>query len=118
MLESEMKNRTIALLISSFLITLAVVACGPPAPEDISSLIEPIREEYSLPALAAAVVLDGDTIALGAVGERKYGSGVEVTNDDQFHLGSCGKAITATLLAILVEQAKLSWTTTLAEVFP
>ena len=118
MLENDMKNRIITLLICLLLVILMMMACRPAAPEDINSLLESIRQEYNLPALAAAVVLDGDTIALGAVGERKYGSGVAVTNDDQFHLGSCGKAITATMIAVLVEQGKLSWTTTLAEVFP
>ncbi len=113
-----MKGRLPKLAVGLLLTVFIIISCTPAAPEDISSLLEPIRQEYNLPALAAAVILDGRTVALGVVGERKYGSGVAVTNYDQFHLGSCGKAITATLLAILVEQGKLSWTTTLAEVFP
>jgi len=113
-----MKSRFVKLTVGLLLTVFSVISCTPAAPEDISSLLEPIRQEYNLPALAAAVVLDGDTIALGAVGERKIDSGVQVAIDDQFHLGSCGKAITATLLAILVEQGKLCWATTLAEVFP
>ena len=113
-----MRSRTVTLLASLFVGILITVSCTPAAPEDISSLLEPIRQEYNLPALAAAVVLDGETVALGAVGERKFASGVQVTIDDQFHLGSCGKAMTATLLATLVEQGKLNWTTTLEDIFP
>jgi len=37
---------------------------------------------------------------------------------DRFQLGSNTKAITATVLATLVEEGKLSWKTTLADVFP
>ncbi|WP_287157057.1 serine hydrolase domain-containing protein, partial [Chloroflexus sp.] len=37
---------------------------------------------------------------------------------DSFHLGSCTKAMTATLCALLVEQKKLRWNSTIAEVFP
>src|SRR4029079_19319436 len=36
---------------------------------------------------------------------------------DRFHLGSCTKAMTATLVAMLVEEGKLNWTTTLGELF-
>jgi len=113
-----MRSRIVTLLASLLAGILITISCAPVVTQDISSVLEPIREKYNLPALAAAVVLDGDTIALGTVGERKYGSDVAVANDDQFHLGSCSKAMTATLLAILVEQGKLSWTTTLAKVFP
>jgi CubicO group peptidase (beta-lactamase class C family) len=52
------------------------------------------------------------------VGVRKYGADSPVTVDDQFHLGSDTKAMTATLLAMLVEAGKLSWNTTLEQVFP
>ena len=55
---------------------------------------------------------------MGAVGVRKYGSDTPVTVDDQFHLGSDTKAMTATMLATLVEEGKLSWSTTIEQVFP
>src|SRR3972149_10356344 len=82
---------------------------------DLAPLLEPIREKYDLPALAAAVVVDGKTAAWGASGFRRYGTGVKVTSDDRFHIGSCTKAMTATLVAMLVDRGKLSWDTTLAQ---
>jgi CubicO group peptidase (beta-lactamase class C family) len=97
----------------------APAATVPPADTaDLADVLEPIRAEFDLPALAAAVVHNGRVIALGAVGERKYGSGVKVTVDDKFHLGSCTKAMTATLIAMLIEQGKLQWDTTLADALP
>lgn len=69
-------------------------------------------------ALGAAVILDGRLQALGVTGERKAGSGVKVAPGDQFHLGSCTKAMTAVLVGMLVEERKLKWETTLAEAFP
>ena len=57
-------------------------------------------------------------VAVGAVGVRKYGTDSLVTVNDQFHLGSDTKAMTATLLATLVEEGKLSWSVTLEQVFP
>jgi len=41
-----------------------------------------------------------------------------VTLDDKWHLGSDGKAMTAVLVARLVEQGQLKWDTTVSEVFP
>jgi CubicO group peptidase (beta-lactamase class C family) len=87
-------------------------------PESLNSLIKPIRLKYDLPALAAAIVTSKGLIASGAVGVRKYGTNSPVTVNDQFHLGSDTKAMTATMLATLVEAAKLSWTTTIEQVFP
>ncbi|HKQ40506.1 MAG TPA: serine hydrolase domain-containing protein, partial [Verrucomicrobiae bacterium] len=55
--------------------------------------------------------------AQGVAGVRKKGSPERVTLDDRFHLGSCTKAMTATLVAMLVEEGKLNWTTTLGELF-
>ncbi|MGO8796420.1 MAG: serine hydrolase domain-containing protein [Candidatus Sulfotelmatobacter sp.] len=91
---------------------------GPSAPENLNSLLEPIRQKYDLPALAGAIVTSRGLFAVGAVGVRKYGTTTPVTVDDQFHLGSDTKAMTATMLATLVEEGKITWGTTIADVFP
>jgi CubicO group peptidase (beta-lactamase class C family) len=91
---------------------------NPPESAEMESLLEPIRKTHDLPALAAAVVLQGQPAAAGAVGVRKYGSEVRVTVGDQFHLGSCTKAMTATLVGMLVEEGKLSWETPLSQALP
>ncbi len=88
------------------------------APKNISEILGPLRKEYQLPALAAAVVKDNQLVAVGAVGYRKSGCPKRVSVDDKFHIGSCTKAMTATLAAILVEQGKLSWDMTVADAFP
>src|SRR3954466_14976518 len=56
-------------------------------------------------------------IAQGAAGVRKGGTAERITLDDRFHLGSCTKAMTATLVAMLVEEGRLNCTTTLGELF-
>jgi CubicO group peptidase (beta-lactamase class C family) len=85
--------------------------------KDVAVLIEPIRKRFKLPALAAAAVIDGKTVLLGAVGTRRAGGTERVTVNDQFHLGSCTKSMTATLCAILIQQGKLRWESTIGEVF-
>jgi len=94
---------------------LAENVCG--SPRDVGALLEPIREKYGLPALAAAVVLEGKPATWGATGFRKDGNDVKVTADDKFHIGSCTKAMTATIIAMLVERGKLRWDMTLGAAF-
>lgn len=87
-------------------------------PENLNELLEPIRVQHGVPALAAAFVRGADLIALGAVGTREIDGTERVQPNDRWHLGSCTKSMTATLIALLVEQGKLSWETTIAEIFP
>jgi CubicO group peptidase (beta-lactamase class C family) len=85
---------------------------------DLAELLEPIRRRFKLPALAGALVMDDRLVSLGAVGVRRVGHPERVTPHDHFHLGSCTKAMTATLCALLVEENRLRWNSTIAEVFP
>jgi CubicO group peptidase (beta-lactamase class C family) len=83
--------------------------------EDLAGLLEPIRFEHEIPALAAAVVRGDKLIAIGAVGVRRAGGAERVGIADRFHIGSCTKSMTATLCAMLVEEGKLRWDTTIGE---
>lgn len=85
---------------------------------NLTPLLEPIRKKYGLPALAGAVILQGQTAAWGATGFRKDGNDVQVTSNDKFHIGSCTKAMTATIIAMLVERGKLRWDITLSSALP
>ena len=82
----------------------------------LSDVLEPIRAQYELPALAAAVVKDGKIVAQGAVGVRVLGRNIPVTQEDRFHLGSDGKAMTATLAGMMIDEGKLRWDSTIGEV--
>jgi CubicO group peptidase (beta-lactamase class C family) len=93
----------------------AIAQSGDP---DVINLIEPIRLKHHLPALGAAVVTSRGIAASGVTGVRKANTDVVATINDQWHLGSDTKAMTAVIIATLVEHGKLNWDTTLAEVFP
>jgi len=67
--------------------------------------------------MVAAVLRGERIIAQGAAGVRKRGTAERIALDNQFDLGSCTKAMTATLVAMLVEEGKLNWTTTLGDLF-
>lgn len=84
----------------------------------VSQALKTIRQKYDVPAMAAAVVTSEGIEFVGAAGVRKRGTDVAVTLDDLWHLGSDTKAMTATLVAKLVERGQLKWETPLAEIFP
>lgn len=95
----------------------ATVSSSAETPQDVGIILTPIVARTKVPGMAA-VVLNGDKIvAQGAAGVRKRGSNEPITIDDQFLLCSAGKAMTATLAAMLIDEGRLSWNTTLGDIF-
>lgn len=91
---------------------------APPQDLALKATLEGIRARNGVPALAAGVIRDGRLVAIAVTGAREAGKSVQVEADDQFHLGSNGKAMTSTLAGILVDRGYLRWDSTIGEVFP
>jgi CubicO group peptidase (beta-lactamase class C family) len=89
----------------------------PAADASMAALLEPVRQKYALPALGGAIIDGAGMRAVGVVGERVRGQHASATIDDVWHLGSDTKAMTATMVAALVEHGKLSWDSRLSESF-
>lgn len=89
-----------------------------PADTGLASLLDRVRREHGIPAVAAAVVRSDTVLELAAAGVRRLGAPGAVTVSDHFHVGSNAKAMTATLLAVLVEEGRLAWTTRPVDVLP
>jgi CubicO group peptidase (beta-lactamase class C family) len=105
------------------LVLLATLALAPAPPQPLTDarlteILTIIQSKAGIPALAAAVVYKGKVIAQAAVGVRKWGDPTPVAKDDKFHVGSITKSMTATLVARLVAEKKLSWDSTPHDVFP
>lgn len=92
----------------------------PNAPKiaNINDLLEPIRAKNRAPGLTAAVISGGKLAGVGLVGIRKGGVPIPVQRADLWHIGSCTKAMTATLIALQVEKGKMRWDMRIAEVLP
>lgn len=102
------------------------------ASEPLKQALEELRTKYQLPGLLAGQFFcDPSTpkkqpngqlstpivLAIAATGFRRSGSQDPLLVDDPFHLGSCTKSMTATLVAMAVERGDLRWNSTLGEVF-
>ncbi len=81
-------------------------------------MLAPVRDAHHLPGLIGAIFTGNRLTAIGAIGIRKIGAAQPIKVTDQVHLGSCTKAMTATMIGTLVDQGKLSWGSTFEDVFP
>jgi CubicO group peptidase (beta-lactamase class C family) len=120
---SQLQNRGITMLRHHFAGKLlaatffSFLSATGAAQTSLDSMLHASAAKYQIPAFAAAVVKDGKIVALGAVGTRKAGANIPVTPQDRFHLGSDTKAMTALIAAMLVEEGKLRWNSSMGEVF-
>jgi len=120
---SNMNIFLLILLLSVAIPTLVVVVheamkTNSAASSTPANSIAAICKKRGVPALAVVVTKDGQICDRAAAGVRKRGDPTPVTTNDVFHIGSCTKSMTATLAAMFIEQGKLRWDTTIAEVFP
>nr|WP_238978920.1 serine hydrolase domain-containing protein [Lysobacter arseniciresistens] len=80
---------------------------GAVAPYD--RIVDAIMARYDLPGLALGVIEDGKVVYRGTRGETVAGSGDAVDADTVFKIASNTKAMTAALLARLVDAGRLRW---------
>lgn len=97
-------------LFSIFILTASFLARGTPH-------LEAVRKQYHLSAIGSLLFKEGKS-TLAIAGVRKVGNPTLATVQDRFHLGSCTKAMTATLLAIFAERGFVDWNTKLSDLFP
>ena len=88
-------------------------------PSIAAYLIDPVTNRQS-PGLFAAIINQQGGSSIASAGVRKQGRAEPVSVNDLIHIGSCTKAMTATMLATLVADGTFQngWQTTIAEVFP
>jgi CubicO group peptidase (beta-lactamase class C family) len=86
--------------------------------EGFGDLARRVLADWKVPGLSVAVVKDGRVILLEGYGQRDVGKRLPVTPDTLFAVGSTTKAMTAALLATLVEEGKLAWDAPVADALP
>ena len=76
------------------------------------------RDRFGAVGVGAATITSSGDVVVDAIGSRRHGSPDRVTVDDQWHIGSCAKSITAALYGRLVECGAAEWGVPIAECFP
>jgi CubicO group peptidase (beta-lactamase class C family) len=97
-------------------LAVALLWAGParvdaqPAPlEGLADWVEAAMATWEIPALAVAVVADGEAVWLDGFGVRTVGSSEPVDENTVFAIGSASKAFTAAVLGMLVQEGRLDW---------
>src|ERR1044072_5262659 len=112
-------TRTFATRLCAFLLTLAPKATHSQTlaipQREARAFVDSIRAALSLPGLVVIVARTEGAAEILVTGVRKFGTADSIQAGDRMHLGSNGKAITATMIGALVEQGRLTVETTLAD---
>ena len=87
-------------------------------PDDISDVMASVVDRHGVPSIVGAVMKGDRLAALGVAGVRKDGDSTASEAADLYHLGSCTKAMTSTLLGTLVQDGTMYWDTTMSVAFP
>src|SRR4249919_1328291 len=77
------------------------------ADSDYDRIVDGVVARYQLPGIAVGVVENGNVVYRGTRGEIVAGSGKPITSQSVFKIASNSKAMTASLLARLVEAGRL-----------
>jgi CubicO group peptidase (beta-lactamase class C family) len=110
-----------AVLLSSAAASLASssLAQTVPSPQSyVQAALVWLRHRDHNPGIAALVQIDGKIAAEAAIGVRALDHPESVTVHDRWHIGSCTKAFTATLIGRLAERKVMSMDDTLEESLP
>ena len=81
------------------------------SPEGINTTLAALAKKNNFPALGAGFF--NGTYHDTAVGVRKIGASVNVTTDDVWHFASNTKAMTATVVGLLIQDGLFAWNSTL-----
>jgi CubicO group peptidase (beta-lactamase class C family) len=91
---------------------------GPPLDADrLLDLLTALALKHRVPGAQLAIHRGGETVAV-EVGELEYGTGLRVTRDAAFPIGSISKTFTATVAMILVADGDLELDAPLSEHVP
>lgn len=88
-------------------------------PPDFKEFCQKVLDSWNVPGFSVVVVKDGEVVFVDGFGTTALGeSGKPVTAETQFVLASTSKAITAGLLATLVDEGLVKWTDTVVNHLP
>jgi len=86
--------------------------------KNIEVSINKAMEAFQVPGVAVAIVKNNKVVMSKGFGLTEYGTSRKVNGDTLFGIASNTKAMTAALLANLVDQGKLTWKTKVIDIIP
>jgi len=87
------------------------------AAKELASRLDTFRSRHRIPAVGAAILAVDEPLLRAVSGVRVRGGADPVMPDDRWHIGSCAKAITAAVIARLVQCGTTRWDASVGELF-
>ena len=85
---------------------------------NIEAAVKKAMATFQVPGVAVAIVKDNEVVMSKGFGVIEHGKKAKVTPDTLFGIASNTKAMTAALLASLVDEGKLTWRTKVIDIIP
>jgi CubicO group peptidase (beta-lactamase class C family) len=105
------------LAFASLLLAAGTCFAAPP-PSDLDRYAKRAMDAFEVPGMTVAIVEQGRPDFVRSYGVRRLGEPAKVDEHTLFAIGSTTKAFTTALIAILVDEGKLTWDTKVADVLP
>ena len=102
----------------SLVVLFPLLAAAAPAPRTAAALASEVLQNHSIPAVGIVLIRHGRVADEAVGGIRARDNPVPVRKSDLWHIGSDEKAMTATMIARLVERGILAWHTPLYRLIP
>lgn len=102
------------------LILVSAIVCTVQAapPRDLDRYAERVMDQFEVPGMSIVIVERGQPSRVRTYGLRRMGEPARVDERTLFAIGSTTKAFTGALLAMLVDEGKLTWDTKVSDVLP
>jgi len=102
------------ILFSLLLIAVSATAGA----QTLIEVADSIRQEFGIPELGFAVVSSDSVLEMATLGFKRANSTIVAEPNDRFHLGSCTKAITGFVAALMVKRNEIQWDTKFFDLYP
>ena len=96
-------------LLLTFQTELTAQSVGKLNLEELSDYIDKAYQDWEIPGMAIVIIKDTQIVFSEGYGVRNSNSGEKVDTNTIFGIASNTKAMTATALAMLVDEGKISW---------
>lgn len=108
--------RSLLIVTMSNVLMISLAHAAPPS--DLDSYARRVMETFETPGMVVAIAEQGRPGVVRSYGVRRMGEPTKVDEHSLFAIGSTTKAFTAALLAMLVDEGKLTWDTKVSDVLP
>jgi len=111
-----MRSRVLMIAWLGALLVASASFAAPPG--DLDRYAQRVLDTFGTPGMTVAIAEQGRPYAVRSYGVRRMGEPAKVDEHTLFAIGSTTKAFTTALLAMLVDEGKLTWETKVADVLP